>query len=513
MIANMTPKIYAQKRDVFRSLRLDSLMAFLGVRDRYILTRKNHLRLRVLVPFLICLMGGAIWFGQKMSTQISHASLYASMEPAAGTMGSTASFFGQDPQQQMGLSQKRLQRYAALTQDGDDYVDDNEIAIIAAPSGPVFKDLEIDKGDTLAGVMQTAGVSGRESYLVVEALKDIFDPRDIRPGQKLAIRLDPSADLDGAYQFGELRLVKDSIESVIVTHNFDINDFEATLDKKKTETKTHAGVAEIELSLYGSALKAGIPSAVVANAMKIYAWDVDFLRDIGKGDRLEVLYESVETEDGAFVKAGNVLFAKMTVGGREIEAYRYEKNDGSVEYFGRDGESMRKALMRTPVDGARLSSGFGMRHHPVLGYNKMHKGLDFAAPTGTPIYAAGDGVIERANRFGAYGNYIRIRHNGELKTAYAHLHRFGKNIRAGKQVTQGTIIGYVGTTGRSTGPHLHYEVIMNGQQVNPKKVAMTQSDPLRGSHLEAFKKQVKSIDRQFKSLASSKTLASVQSTN
>ena len=191
------------------------------------------------------------------------------------------------------------------------------------------------------------------------------------------------------------------------------------------------------------------------------------------------------------------MFANLKLSDRSLPIYRMEFKDGHADYFQEDGRSIRKALMRTPINGGRLSSGYGMRHHPVLGYNKMHKGVDFAAPTGTKIYAAGDGVIESLGRNGGYGNYIRIRHNSTLKTAYAHMHRFEKGLRKGDRVRQGDVIGRVGTTGRSTGPHLHYEVLANGRQVNPRSVKLPTGEKLTGDRLAALKTTVSSYQQRY----------------
>ena len=190
----------------------------------------------------------------------------------------------------------------------------------------------------------------------------------------------------------------------------------------------------------------------------------------------------------------------MNTGGREKPIYRYKMDDGRVDYFEPDGTSIRKTLMKTPVDGARISSGFGYRRHPVLGYNKLHKGMDFAAPTGTPIYAAGDGVLEYAARNGSFGNYARIRHNSKLKTAYAHMSKFKKGMHKGKTVKQGEVIGYIGTTGRSTGPHLHYEVLVNGVQVNPRSVKLPTGETLTGEQLKRFKSLIQGINQEYASL-------------
>ena len=209
------------------------------------------------------------------------------------------------------------------------------------------------------------------------------------------------------------------------------------------------------------------------------------------------------------VRTGDVIYASMTLSGKTKAYYRYTPKSGITDYFDEQGRSVRKTLMRTPVDGARLSSGFGARRHPVLGYTKMHKGVDFAAPRGTPIMAAGDGVVERANRYGGYGNYLRIRHNSELKTAYAHIHRFAKGVSAGSRVKQGQIVAYVGSTGRSTGPHLHYEVLQNMKQVNPLSIKVAAGEILKGSELKRLAAARSTIDQRVAEARSGTTVASV----
>jgi murein DD-endopeptidase MepM/ murein hydrolase activator NlpD len=255
------------------------------------------------------------------------------------------------------------------------------------------------------------------------------------------------------------------------------------------------------VSLYGSAAKADIPNAVTAEVIRILSWDIDFQRDIRRGDVLDVMYDQMETADGKGVRFGNVIFAHLNINGRDVPIYRFEMKDGTVDYFTPDGQSVRKALLSTPVDGARISSGFGQRKHPVLGYTKMHKGIDFAVGVGTPIYAAGDGTIEMMQRWSSFGNYVRIRHNSSIKTAYAHMSKFAKGLGAGSRVKQGQVIGYVGATGRVTGPHLHYEVLMNGTQVNPRSVKLPQGEILKGSELASFKQQVQQVQRQFAELS------------
>jgi len=246
----------------------------------------------------------------------------------------------------------------------------------------------------------------------------------------------------------------------------------------------------------------------MAAMIRAYSYDVDFQRDIQPGDEFQVMYERYFTDGGATARDGDILYAALTLGGKQMELYRYKTRDGIVDYFNRQGESIRKALLRTPIDGARVSSKFGMRRHPVLGFSKMHEGMDFAAPVGTPIYAAGNGVVEDLGPRNGYGNYVRIKHNQQIATAYAHLSKLGEGIRRGGRVQQGDIIGYVGTTGRSTGPHLHYEVLRGGRQINPMAVDMPSGIALEGRELVAFKHHVEETDRQFiASLQSSQQVA------
>ncbi|MCK5546590.1 MAG: peptidoglycan DD-metalloendopeptidase family protein, partial [Rhodospirillaceae bacterium] len=234
--------------------------------------------------------------------------------------------------------------------------------------------------------------------------------------------------------------------------------------------------------------------------IRIFSWDVDFQRDIWKGDGFEVMYHRFYDDDGNAIYDGTIKYAALSLQGKKIAIYLHTLKDGSTDYFNENGQSARKALMRTPINGARLSSSFGKRKHPILGYTKMHKGSDFAAPRGTPIYAAGNGTIDKSGRNGAYGNYIRIRHNSQYSTAYAHMKSIKRGMGKGKRVTQGEVIGYVGTTGRSTGPHLHYEILRGGRQVNPLRVKMPSGKKLKGDELVRFKTALAEISREWAKL-------------
>ena len=213
---------------------------------------------------------------------------------------------------------------------------------------------------------------------------------------------------------------------------------------------------------------------------------MDFQRDIQRGDHFELLFEIFYNKRGEIAKYGEIQFAKLRVRETELPLYRFVMFDSNADYFNRDGHSVRKALMKTPIDGARLTSRFGRRKHPILGYRKMHRGIDFGAPRGTPVMAAGNGIVEVAGWNGHYGRYLRIRHNSRYKTAYAHLSKFRRGVRKGKRVLQGQVIAYVGSTGRSTGPHLHYEILVNNKRINPLRLKLPSGKKLKGSELIQF---------------------------
>jgi murein DD-endopeptidase MepM/ murein hydrolase activator NlpD len=361
----------------------------------------------------------------------------------------------------------------------------------------IEKVVEVRPGDTLFGVLVNAGLTQDEAEDAVGALSDVFSPRDLRAGQEITLNIAKAAgerDEQNDPQLVSLTFEPDVATDVTLKRN-DSGDFiAASVDKELVDANRRvAGV--IDSSLFGAAQEAGLPMPVTTDLMKIFSFDVDFQRDIQDGDAFEVLYERMETAEGDFVKSGQILFAAMTLSGKTIPVYYFER-DGDGEYFTPNGEAIRKSLLRTPVDGARITSGFGMRMHPVMGYSKMHKGIDFGAPTGTPIFAAGAGTVVEVGKKGAYGNYIRIRHNGQYQTAYAHMSKFAKGISKGDKVKQGDVIGYVGATGRVTGPHLHYEILVDGGQINPAKVKMASGDKLTGKQLKAFQAQVAKIDAE-----------------
>ncbi len=238
-------------------------------------------------------------------------------------------------------------------------------------------------------------------------------------------------------------------------------------------------------SLYKSATDKNIPANTIIEFARIYGFQVDFQRDIRKRDKFQIMYEIFINENKEIIETGEILFANLKLSGQDNSLYFFNQN-GNEGHYDKNGKSVQKALMKTPVNGARLSSSFGMRKHPIDGFNKMHRGTDFAAPTGTPIMASGNGVVQKAGWCGGGGNCVKIRHNTTYETVYAHMSKFARGIKSGVRVKQGQIIGYVGSTGKSTGPHLHYEVIVNGKRVNSQKLKLPSGKILKGENRKLF---------------------------
>jgi murein DD-endopeptidase MepM/ murein hydrolase activator NlpD len=366
--------------------------------------------------------------------------------------------------------------------------------------------LRVARGDTLVGLLVGAGIRRDEALGAVAALSTLFDPRRIRPGQEITLRFRPAPDGAEDDRFLGLVLEVDYRRRIAVTRSA-ADDFRAAETERALSRAVARAAGTIQSNLFDDATAAGVPVAVLVAMVRAYSWDVDFQRAIRRGDRFEVLFEQFHDATGALVYAGGFVFADLVLSGRRHPIYRHATRDGLTDYFDPRGHSARKALLLTPIDGARLSSRYGKRRHPILGYTKMHRGLDFAAASGTPIYAGGDGMVEVAGTNGAYGRYIRIRHNATYSTAYAHMRRLARGLRRGARVKQGQVIGYVGTTGRSTGPHLHYEILRAGRQVNPMTVKMPSGRKLEGAELERFQKVRAEIESQRVSLAAGTEVA------
>ncbi len=355
--------------------------------------------------------------------------------------------------------------------------------------------VRVGKGDTLMEMLVRARVPRAEAHEAILALRKVYNPRDLMPGQAIELNFMPDRENGGPGEFRGLKFEPSAEREVAVVRASD-SRFKATEIEKQLSRELVRAAGTIRTSLYVDALKAGIPAAVVVEMIRAYSFDVDFQRDIQRNDAFDVMYERFHDSDGRLARYGNVIYAALTLSGATLRLYRYEPRKGVAEYFNEKGESVRKTLMRTPIDGARLSSRYGRRKHPILGYTRMHRGIDFAAPRGTPIMAAGNGRIVSRGRNGNYGRYVRIRHNSTYSTAYAHLSRYARGMKRGKRVRQGQIIAYVGSTGLSTGPHLHYEVLVNGRRINPLKLRLPTGRKLKGRALNAFMKAKAETDRR-----------------
>lgn len=351
--------------------------------------------------------------------------------------------------------------------------------------GGTVRSVELQPGDNLGPLLQREGMSGSDAHRFVQAFSEEFSPRRLRAGQSFNLHFDGDAISDVTFRPNAER-------TIFVSRDNDVWNARAVDAEFRYETMSVR--ASIENSLYLDATRLGAPDKVVAQFANIYEYSVDFQRDIHPGDEFELFFEVARDNTGAVVKAGDLLYTSFTPRDKELNYWLFEDSDGNENYYDADGKTAKRKLRATPINGARLSSSFGRRKHPILGYRKMHSGVDFAAPTGTPIMAAGNGVVERANRFGSFGNYIRIRHSDGYQTAYAHLNGFARGIKKGTRVSQDQIIGYVGTTGRSTGPHLHYEVIHNGKKINPRRLSQLSGKPIASDKIPAFEQRRAEID-------------------
>lgn len=353
--------------------------------------------------------------------------------------------------------------------------------------------IAIKPGQTLGPILQKNGLSGSRAYAITEKFKTEYDPKYLRAGENISLYFsDEANEATGEDGFRALQYRTRDDRSVFVEQAGE--DLTARSYNAEYQKDVVRVASKIENSLYLDAQALGAPDKVIVQFSQIYAHSVDFQRDIRAGDEFELMFELYRDHQGKPVRAGDLLFTSFSPRQKTASYYLYEKSNGREGFYDRKGKGAKRMLMRTPVSGARLSSRFGPRKHPVLGYRKQHKGVDFAAPRGTPIMAAGTGTIVRANRFGSYGNYVRIRHSDGYATAYAHLSKFARGIKNGRRVRQGQTIGYIGATGRVTGPHLHYEVLKNGRQINPMRLAALSGKPLVKSEMPDFQRRVRVIE-------------------
>ena len=366
----------------------------------------------------------------------------------------------------------------------DSEVTDEEI-IISESTAPKKQKNEfiIDDGDTLASIFNDSGISTENSTKIINAITKIFNPKKLKVGT--IINLNRTSDAKQEVFVPEKINIRISAREDIEV----IKQEENYLAKIKI-IPVIKHIAHVTLtinnSLIASAMKADLPYHLIMSMVKAYSYDIDFQRDIKSGNKLDLLIDKYYTTDGKFSHVGSILYACLFLNDKKSEIFQFTDASGDNIYYNQDAVSVVRQLLRTPINAARMSSGFGTRIHPVHGYSKMHKGVDFAAPVGTPILAAGNGVVELIGRKGGYGKYIRIKHSDTYSTAYAHLRNFSKDIVKGSKIKQGQVIGYVGMTGITTGPHLHFEVLKMNKQINPAKLKLAPEIKLNGKELQKF---------------------------
>ncbi|MGE3873622.1 MAG: M23 family metallopeptidase [Parvibaculaceae bacterium] len=360
------------------------------------------------------------------------------------------------------------------------------------PPEPVDETIRLAKGRTLVDEIVSRGVARDAAQALVASIEPIFPTRQFKEGAEFELTLEQQQDFYGRYVIFPVRLAfrPGPTENVLVEADED-GHFSARIDGEKEGTASRYASydhfrtrARVGSSLYATAKDNKVPDYITAELTRVFAYDVDFQRQVKASDTFEVFYGNPLT--GSSKKRKVLHYAQLTLGGKTKTYYRFTTADGSTDYYDENGRSATRSLLKTPVSGFKLTSGYGMRRHPLLGYNKMHTGVDFGAPYGTPIRAAGNAKVEIAGRFGAYGIAVKLQHNGKYETLYGHMSRLADGIRPGASVRQGQVIGYVGATGRATGPHLHYEVRVNNRPMNPMRVKASGGRQLAGKDFKSF---------------------------
>ena len=347
---------------------------------------------------------------------------------------------------------------------------------------PKFKTIKhrVSEGETFDKILKNYGIKEVEILGIKKKLSKKINLNKLNTNQKIQFTLNQSNN-----QLKEFVFKISNAEKIYLTKNKEKDDFnqEIVLTKLNKEVIYKENI--ILNSLYNSASKKEVPINTIIELARIYGFEVDFQRDIRKRDSFQIMYEVFKDDNKKIIETGEILFANLKLSGQDNPLYFFTSKN-TKGHFDKNGKSSQKALMKTPINGARLSSPFGMRKHPIDGFNKMHRGTDFAAPTGTPIMASGNGVIKKAGWCGGGGNCVVIKHNSTYQTVYAHMSKFASGIRSGVRVKQGQTIGFVGSTGKSTGPHLHYEVIVNGKKINSQKLKLPSGKILKGKERKLF---------------------------
>ena len=341
---------------------------------------------------------------------------------------------------------------------------------------------KVESGETFDKILDKLNIGKQEKNTILRELvleKKVF--KKLYAGQIIKFKVDKKSPS----KITEIDISLTRTKNLIAKRSLDLQNFSINTIEKNLIKKISYNESRITNSLYSSAVNQGIPPNIIVEFARIYGFQIDFQRDIWKNDTYQIIYEKFLNEEGNTLDTGNIIYANLILQGKENPLYFF-KDEIISDHFDERGQSIKKTLMKTPINGARLSSSFGKRKHPILGFTKMHTGTDFAAPTGTPIMASGDGKVTKASWCGGGGNCVKIKHNSTYTTVYAHMSKFARGIKKGKKVVQGQIIGYVGSTGMSTGPHLHYEVIVNGKKVNSQKLKLPSGKVLKGNARKEF---------------------------
>ena len=355
---------------------------------------------------------------------------------------------------------------------------------------PKFKKVhhKIRSGETFDTILESYSIGKKEIIKIKNSLKKKTNLNKLNTKQIIKFSLDKTDN-----KIKEFTFQVSNTQKIFLVRNNENDNFKEEILSIKLDKKIIYKENIILQSLYKAATNQRIPVNTIVEFARIYGFQVDFQRDIRKQDKFQIMYEIFLNEKKEIVETGEILFANLKLSGQDNSLYYFD-NQGSEGHYDKNGKSVKKALMKTPINGARLSSPFGMRKHPIDGYNKMHRGTDFAAPMGTPIMASGDGVVKKAGWCGGGGNCVKIKHNSTYQTVYAHMSKFARGIKSGVRVKQGQTIGYVGSTGKSTGPHLHYEVIVNGKKVNSQKLKLPSGKILKGDERKLFETKKIKLD-------------------
>ena len=354
----------------------------------------------------------------------------------------------------------------------------------------VTKKLKVEKGDTYENILESINLPIYERKKFLSFIKTQKEFKYLKENQQIYFILDRKDKT----KILEFKLEIDKKKDLVLLRDENSKKFISKIVEKNLRKVIIFKEGTIESSLYNTAVELGIKPNTIIEFARLYGFQVDFQRDIWKGDSFQIIYEQFENEDSSLIESGDIIYSNLNIQGNDLNLYKFILDNKAIDYFDENGKSIRKTLMKTPINGARLSSPFGKRKHPILGFTKMHTGTDFAAPTGTPIMASGDGIVTRAQWCGGGGNCVKIKHNSIYQTVYAHMSKFGRGIKKGVRVKQGQIIGYVGSTGLSTGPHLHYEVIENGKKINSQKLKLPSGKILKGEQRNKFEVSKIKID-------------------